>query len=110
MRVGPDGSSLHRTHSLPRACPSPLAAPTFVALAAVALAVAGCGGQRPVAVRGDGQATSLRVVVRPAPGATPRRATLTCDGSPAATGFIADSDTSAISDHCELISGTLLGE
>jgi hypothetical protein len=91
VRVGTDGSSLRRTHAMRRACPSPLTAPTLVAVAAVALAVAGCGGQRPVAVRGDGPATSLRVEVRPAPGATPRRATLTCDGSPAATGFIADS-------------------
>ena len=90
MHVGPDASPLRRTHPPRRARPSRLTAPTFVAVAAVALAVAGCGGQRPVAVRGDGPATSLRVEVRPAPGAAPRRATLTCDGSPAATGFIAN--------------------
>jgi hypothetical protein len=65
-----------------------------------ALAVAGCGDQRPVAVRGGGPATSLRVEVRPRPGVTARQATLTCDGSPAATGFIADSRAA-----CELVTG-----
>jgi hypothetical protein len=53
-----------------------------------------------VAVRGDGAATSLRVEVRSAPGATARRATLTCDGSPAATGFITDSRAA-----CDLVTG-----
>ena len=91
MHVGADGPSLPRTRSSRRA--GPLTASTFVAVAAVvvAVAVAGCGDQRPVAVRGGGPATSLRVEVLPAPGATPRRATLTCDGSPTATCFIADS-------------------
>jgi hypothetical protein len=59
--------------------------------AALALAIAGCGSARPVAVRDETPATSLRVQVRPMPGAAVRRATLTCDGSPAATGFITDS-------------------
>ena len=65
-----------------------------------ALALAGCGGRRPVAVRGDGPVISLRVEVRPAPGATARQASLTCDGSPTATGFIADSRAA-----CDLVSG-----
>ena len=64
------------------------------------LALAGCGGERPVAVRGAGPVTSLQVEVRPMPGATARRATLTCDGSPTATGFIADSRAA-----CDLVTG-----
>ena len=70
----------------------------FVVMAA--LAAAGCGQERPVAVRGEGPLTSLQVDVRPTPGAAVRRATLTCDGSPAATGFITDSRAA-----CDLVTG-----
>jgi len=66
----------------------------------MALALVGCGSQRPVAVRGDGAATSLRVEVQAAPGSPARRATLTCDGTPAATGFITDSRAA-----CDLVTG-----
>ena len=83
MHAGTHGSSFRRA-----------------ALTVLAVALGGCGGARPVAVRGDGPATSLRVEVRAAPGATARRATLTCDGSPAATGFITDSRAA-----CDLVTG-----
>ena len=78
--------------------PGPLTALTCFVVGTLALA--GCGGQRPVAVRGGGPVTSLRVEVRPTPGATARRATLTCAGSPAATGFIADPRAA-----CDLVTG-----
>ena len=81
-----------------RAGSGPLTPLTFFVVAA--LTVAGCGGERPVAVRGDGPVTSLRVEVLPKPGAAARRATLTCDGSPTATGFIADPRAA-----CDLVSG-----
>jgi hypothetical protein len=73
---------------------------TLALIVTGAVALAGCGGQRPVAVRGQGPVTSLRVDVRPTPGAAARRATLTCDGSPTASGFIADSRAA-----CDLVTG-----
>ena len=73
---------------------------TLALIVTGAVVLAGCGGQRPVAVRGEGPVTSLRVEVRPTPGAAARRATLTCDGSPTASGFIADSRAA-----CDLVTG-----
>lgn len=98
MHHGTRGSSLAPFPARPRAGPGRQVLTLGVAAVLTTLALAGCGGARPVAVRGDGSATSLRVEVRPTPGATARRATLTCDGSPAATGFITDTRAA-----CELV-------
>ena len=56
----------------------------------VMVLAAACGGDSGVKVSDAAPRTSLRVEVQAAPDAPPRRATLACDGTPVATGYIND--------------------
>ena len=62
----------------------------LVAVMAVMVVPAACGGESSVRVGDAVPSTSLRIEVRAAPDAPPRSATLACDGAPVATGFIDD--------------------
>ena len=72
-------------------------------LALALLALGGCGDDDDVRAGGTGSAgapaTRLTVEVRPGPDQSPRQGTVTCDGSPTGTGYLADDPDAA----CEAI-------